>query len=133
MIPVPTGVRVWLATGHTDMRKGFGGLSLLVPPSPPRSSGAPPPLPGPPLLPGWDPACMSVLLSSMSLPPLQGTARSAPGQGMVPLRCRPLTQTIFGLWFLEACCYEETPLLTKEGTALARGLSFLYARQLTDK
>jgi transposase len=30
MIPVPTGVRVWLATGHTDMRKGFGGLSLLV-------------------------------------------------------------------------------------------------------
>ncbi|MBM1175458.1 hypothetical protein [Microvirga arabica] len=27
MIPVPTGVRVWLATGHTDMRKGFGGLS----------------------------------------------------------------------------------------------------------
>jgi transposase len=30
MIPVPTGTRVWLATGHTDMRKGFGGLSLLV-------------------------------------------------------------------------------------------------------
>jgi transposase len=30
MILVPTGVRVWLATGHTDMRKGFGGLSLLV-------------------------------------------------------------------------------------------------------
>jgi IS66 Orf2 like protein len=30
MIPVPTGVRVWLATGHTDMRKGFGDLSLLV-------------------------------------------------------------------------------------------------------
>ena len=23
MIPLPTGVRVWLATGHTDMRKGF--------------------------------------------------------------------------------------------------------------
>ena len=23
MIPVPAGVRVWLATGHTDMRKGF--------------------------------------------------------------------------------------------------------------
>lgn len=30
MIPVPTGVRVWLATGHTDMRKGFGSLSLQV-------------------------------------------------------------------------------------------------------
>jgi transposase len=30
MIPVPSGVRVWLATGHTDMRKGFPGLSLLV-------------------------------------------------------------------------------------------------------
>lgn len=30
MIPVPTGVKVWLATGHTDMRKGFPGLSLLV-------------------------------------------------------------------------------------------------------
>jgi len=30
MIPTPTGVRVWLATGHTDMRKGFDGLALLV-------------------------------------------------------------------------------------------------------
>jgi len=30
MIPIPTGVRVWLATGHTDMRKGFASLSLLV-------------------------------------------------------------------------------------------------------
>jgi transposase len=30
MIPVPTGVRVWLATGHTDMRKGFASLSLHV-------------------------------------------------------------------------------------------------------
>jgi transposase len=30
MIPVSTGVRVWLATGHTDMRKGFDGLALLV-------------------------------------------------------------------------------------------------------
>lgn len=26
MIPIPAGVRVWLATGHTDMRKGFDGL-----------------------------------------------------------------------------------------------------------
>jgi hypothetical protein len=30
MIPVPSGVRVWLATGHTDMRKGFDGLAGLV-------------------------------------------------------------------------------------------------------
>jgi transposase len=30
MIPMPTGVRVWLATGHTDMRKGFDGLALIV-------------------------------------------------------------------------------------------------------
>jgi transposase len=30
MIPIPTGVRVWLATGHTDMRKGFDGLALIV-------------------------------------------------------------------------------------------------------
>jgi hypothetical protein len=30
MIPVPAGARVWLATGHTDMRKGFDGLALLV-------------------------------------------------------------------------------------------------------
>jgi transposase len=30
MISVPTGVRVWIATGHTDMRKGMQGLSLLV-------------------------------------------------------------------------------------------------------
>ena len=30
MIPVPAGVRVWLAAGHTDMRKGFDGLAMLV-------------------------------------------------------------------------------------------------------
>ena len=30
MIPVPSGVKVWLATGHTDMRRGFPGLSLMV-------------------------------------------------------------------------------------------------------
>ena len=30
MIPVPVGVRVWLAVGHTDMRRGFPGLALLV-------------------------------------------------------------------------------------------------------
>ena len=30
MIPILAGVRVWLATGHTDMRKGFDGLALMV-------------------------------------------------------------------------------------------------------
>jgi len=30
MIPIPSGVRVWLATGHTDIRKGFDGLAVLV-------------------------------------------------------------------------------------------------------
>lgn len=30
MIPIPRGVRVWLATGQTDMRKGFDGLALQV-------------------------------------------------------------------------------------------------------
>jgi transposase len=30
MIPVPTGVRVLAATGHTDMRRGFPSLSLQV-------------------------------------------------------------------------------------------------------
>jgi transposase len=30
MIAFPVGVRVWLATGHTDMRRGFDGLALLV-------------------------------------------------------------------------------------------------------
>jgi transposase len=30
MIPVPSGLRVWLAAGHTDMRKGFDGLAMLV-------------------------------------------------------------------------------------------------------
>ena len=28
MIPVPGGARVWIAPGHTDMRKGFDGLAL---------------------------------------------------------------------------------------------------------
>jgi transposase len=30
MIPVPSGVGVWLATGHTDMRKGFPSLAQVV-------------------------------------------------------------------------------------------------------
>jgi transposase len=30
VIPVPGGVRVWIASGHTDMRKGMPGLALLV-------------------------------------------------------------------------------------------------------
>jgi transposase len=30
MIPVPGNVTVWLATGHTDMRKGMNSLALLV-------------------------------------------------------------------------------------------------------
>ena len=29
MIAFPSGARVWLATGHTDMRKGFGSLALM--------------------------------------------------------------------------------------------------------
>jgi transposase len=29
-IAIASGTRVWLATGHTDMRKGFDGLALLV-------------------------------------------------------------------------------------------------------
>ena len=28
MIPVPSGVGVWIATGHTDMRRGMQGLAL---------------------------------------------------------------------------------------------------------
>ncbi|MCA1409439.1 IS66 family insertion sequence element accessory protein TnpB, partial [Ensifer sp. IC3342] len=30
MIPISSGVRVWIASGHCDMRKGMQGLSLLV-------------------------------------------------------------------------------------------------------
>ena len=30
MIAFPSDARVWLATGHTDMRKGFSSLALLV-------------------------------------------------------------------------------------------------------
>jgi transposase len=30
MIPVPSGVRVWLATGPSDMRRGMNGLALQV-------------------------------------------------------------------------------------------------------
>ena len=30
MIPFPSGVRVWLATGPTDMRRGMNGLALQV-------------------------------------------------------------------------------------------------------
>jgi transposase len=30
MILVPSGVRVWLAVGHTDMRRGMNGLALQV-------------------------------------------------------------------------------------------------------
>jgi len=30
MIPIPSGVRVWISTGVTDMRRGMNGLSLQV-------------------------------------------------------------------------------------------------------
>jgi transposase len=30
MIGFPAGVRVWLSTWHTDMRKGFDGLAMLA-------------------------------------------------------------------------------------------------------
>ena len=29
MIPVASGARIWIATGHADMRKGMQGLALL--------------------------------------------------------------------------------------------------------
>ena len=30
MIPLPAGCRVWIATGHTDMRRGMQGLALQM-------------------------------------------------------------------------------------------------------
>ena len=30
MIPIRSDVRVWIATGHTDMRRGMNGLALQV-------------------------------------------------------------------------------------------------------
>ncbi len=30
MIALPTGTRIWIAAGVTDMRKGFPGLSAVV-------------------------------------------------------------------------------------------------------
>ena len=30
MIPVPASTKVWIASGVTDMRKGFNGLSILA-------------------------------------------------------------------------------------------------------
>src|SRR5438477_10225719 len=30
MIPIPSGVRVWIATGQTDMRRGMQSLALTV-------------------------------------------------------------------------------------------------------
>ena len=30
MIPVPSGARVWISTGHTDMRRGMNTLALQV-------------------------------------------------------------------------------------------------------
>jgi len=30
MIPILSGVRVWIATGHTDMRRGMQSLALAV-------------------------------------------------------------------------------------------------------
>jgi IS66 Orf2 like protein len=30
MIPIPSGVRVWLAVGHTDMRRGMNSLALQI-------------------------------------------------------------------------------------------------------
>ena len=30
MIPIPSGVTVWISTGHTDMRRGMNSLALQV-------------------------------------------------------------------------------------------------------
>ena len=30
MIPVPTGTKIWVACGPTDMRRGFDGLAMMV-------------------------------------------------------------------------------------------------------
>lgn len=30
MIPVAAGVRIWIAIGHANMRKGMNGVALLV-------------------------------------------------------------------------------------------------------
>jgi len=30
VIPLPANVRVWISTGHTDMRRGMNGLALQV-------------------------------------------------------------------------------------------------------
>ncbi|SMX56337.1 Putative transposase [Bradyrhizobium sp. ORS 285] len=30
MIPIPSDVKVWIATGHTDMRRGMQSLALMV-------------------------------------------------------------------------------------------------------
>jgi transposase len=30
VIPIGSGVRVWIATGHTDMRRGMNSLGLVV-------------------------------------------------------------------------------------------------------
>ena len=30
MIPVPSGIRVWLAVGRNDIRRGMNGLALRV-------------------------------------------------------------------------------------------------------
>ena len=30
MIPIASGVRVWLAVGRTDMRRGMNGLALHI-------------------------------------------------------------------------------------------------------
>ena len=57
MIPMPANLRVWLATGATNMRKGMNGLALLVQEGlkrdPPR--GGPLCVPGPRRLAGEDP------------------------------------------------------------------------------
>lgn len=40
MIPIPSGVRVWIATGHTDMRRGMNGLAPQVQQAPKRDPHA---------------------------------------------------------------------------------------------
>jgi transposase len=30
MIPIPSGYKVWIATGHTEMRRGMNSLALLI-------------------------------------------------------------------------------------------------------
>ena len=95
MIPIPSGVRVWIATGHTDMRRGMQGLALTV-----QVSAIPMPAISISSAGGeaiW-PRFFGMMASACRCTPSAWTAGSSSGPRRHPARCRSQRRRWLTCW-----------------------------------